>query len=134
MINRVGISINFYIGQRVVCEHGSGKLVALLLSSDNVILGTIGLDNPIAGELDQDHVAHTYIHDIPVHELQPENSLEQEVLELRRSIAASIEYNNELRNELVEAYGQVCKYRGHLPITDHEGVTWCELCEKRLDI
>lgn len=38
----------------------------------------------------------------------------------------------ELRQELVEAYKELCKYKGHLPIYDNEGRAWCELCESEI--
>jgi len=37
-----------------------------------------------------------------------------------------------LRKQLVNAYKKLCKYEGHVPIVDHEGETWCELCEEKI--
>ena len=37
-----------------------------------------------------------------------------------------------LRAELVQVHKQLCKHNGHLPITDHEGNTYCELCQEKI--
>jgi len=52
------------------------------------------------------------------------------VWELLESRGTEIE---RLRKELVQAYIRLCKYEGHLPITDSNGITWCELCEQKID-
>lgn len=37
-----------------------------------------------------------------------------------------------LQSELAEARATICKYEGHLPISDSEGNTYCELCEQKI--
>lgn len=38
----------------------------------------------------------------------------------------------ELRDELVRAYKRLCRYEGHLTITDPDGREWCERCHDEI--
>lgn len=39
---------------------------------------------------------------------------------------------NKLGRQLVELQKKLCRYEGHLPISDYDGQTWCELCNSKL--
>jgi hypothetical protein len=68
-----GIQLNFYLGQRVIYDGMTGKLIALSIE-DDVIMGTVALDEPIIIPpiCDSGREIRLYKQSVPVHELVAE--------------------------------------------------------------